>query len=294
MSRPTRPLHRSVAARGAALLAVAAVLALAGCSGGSDDKASDTTAAQATSTTTASASAEPIEVLVSNDDGYGAKGIDTLVEALREVDGVKVTVVAPNVNRSGTGSKTSDGEVEVTDVKTLSGYPAKAVSGFPADAVNVAMNQLDIQPDVVITGINEGQNVGPVVDLSGTVGAARAAVENGVPALATSQGGGTVVDYPAAVPLILDWLKTHRKAIAAGTEPVAVTNLNVPSCGTGKVRGLEETEVDLKGDITLALGKQDCTSAEAAADLSGDVELFANGFAVLTPVAAQPASQPAG
>ena len=283
MSR-TRPLP-------VLLVAVALALGLAACGSSSSD-ASDKTAtdkADATTTTTV-ASAAPIEILVSNDDGYSAKGIDTLVEALRQEKGVKVTVVAPNVNRSGSGGKTSDGEVKVADVKTISGYPAKSVSGYPADAVNVAMNQLDIQPDVVITGINEGQNVGPAVDISGTVGAARAAVENGVPALATSQGTGTVVDYQSALPFILDWLHEHRAAIAAGKEPVAVTSINVPSCDEGKVRGLEKTTADLGGDFGAALAKQDCTSTAAASSLDGDVELFTNGFATITPVAAQPAS----
>ena len=283
MSR-TRPLLALVAA-------VALMLSVAACGSSSSDAGSpSTTRAPAGTSTTVASSAAPIEILVSNDDGYSAKGIDTLVEALRKEKGVKVTVVAPNVDRSGTGGKTSDGQVEVADVKTISGYPAKSVSGYPADAVDVAMNQLGIQPDVIIAGINMGPNVGPSVDISGTVGAARAAVENGVPALATSQGLGTVVDFDAAVPFILDWLHQHRAAIAAGKEPVAVTNLNVPSCDTGKIRGLEETTADLKGDFGAALAKQDCTSTAAASSLQGDVELFTNGFATITPVAARPAS----
>ena len=273
------------------LVAVALTVVLAACGSSSSD-ADKTTATQASSssTTSGAASNAPLKILVSNDDGYSAKGIDTLVEALRQEKGVTVSVVAPNVNRSGSGGKTEDGAVKVTDVKTISGYPAKSVSGYPADAVNIAMNQLDIQPDVVITGINLGPNLGPAVDLSGTVGAARAAVENGVPALATSQGLATVVDYDAALPFILDWLKEHRAAIAAGKEPVAVTNLNVPSCDTGKVRGLEETTADLKGDLGAATAKQDCTSTAAADTLKNDVDLFLNGFATITPVPAKPAA----
>ena len=272
------------------IVALAITMGLAACGGSSSDADSATTKASSDSSTTVPASDAPLKILVSNDDGYSAKGIDTLVEALRKEEGVTVSVVAPNVNRSGSGGKTEDGAVKVADVKTISGYPAKSVSGYPADAVNVAMNQLDIQPDVVITGINEGQNVGPAVDVSGTVGAARAAVENGVPALATSQGTATVIDYEAALPFILDWLKEHRGALASGKEPVAVTNLNVPSCDTGKVRGLEKTTADLKGDFGAALAKQDCTSTATASSLKGDVELFTNGFATITPVAAQPAS----
>ncbi|MBX3286246.1 MAG: 5'/3'-nucleotidase SurE [Actinobacteria bacterium] len=286
MSRPTSVL---------AALAVSAALVLAGCGSSDSDGAADptTTTAAAEATTTTTVAAEPLQILVSNDDGYQAEGIDVLVEALSGVDGVEVTVVAPLTQQSGTGGKSTEGDLPVTDVELASGHPAKAVEGFPSDAVRVAIDDLGIEPDLVITGINEGQNVGPAVDLSGTVGAARAAVARGVPALATSQGTGATYDYEAAVPLILDWLEEHREAIAAGEEPVAVTNLNVPSCATGEVRGLEEAEADLDGDFGEALAAQDCSSTAAADDLDGDVALLNAGFATIGPVADAPA-QPAG
>ena len=63
-----------------------------------------------------------------------------------------------------------------TRPQTASGYEARAVEGFPADTIRVAFDELGLTPDLVVSGINEGQNLGPVVDLSGTVGAARAAV----------------------------------------------------------------------------------------------------------------------
>ena len=287
-------MSRSRRSTVAASLAVAAVLVLAGCSSSDSEGAAKpdaTTTTEAASTTTAAA-AEPLQILVSNDDGYQAEGIDTLVEALTAVDGVEVTVVAPLTQQSGTGGKSTEGDLAVTDVELRSGHPAKAVAGFPSDAVRVAIDDLGLEPDLVITGINEGQNVGPAVDLSGTVGAARAAVARGVPALATSQGTGDTYDYDAAVPFILDWLEEHREAIAAGDEPVAVTNLNVPSCDTGKVRGLEETEADLTGDFGEALATQDCASTATADELDGDIALLNAGFATISPVADEPA-QPA-
>jgi 5'-nucleotidase len=277
----------------AAALAVSAVLVLAGCGGSDSDDATDaapsTTTAEVAETTTTEAAAEPLQILVANDDGYDAEGIDALVEALVAVEGVEVTVVAPLTQQSGTGGKTTAGELAVTDVELASGHPAKAVEGFPSDAVRVAMDELGIEPDLAITGINEGQNVGPAVDLSGTVGAARAAVARGVPALATSQGTGDAYDYEAAIPFILDWLAEHREAIAAGEEPVAVTSLNVPSCATGEVRGLEETEADLDADFGQALSAQDCTSTVTADSLDGDVALFLAGFATITQLDDEPA-----
>lgn len=269
-----------------------AVATLSGCGsssdGGSDgaDKATTTTAA-ATSTTDP---AETLEVLVSNDDGYSSEGIDTLVEGLRKLDGVKVTVVAPLTQQSGTGGKETEGELAVTDVQTKSGYPAKAVAGYPSDSIRVAMDELGIEPDVVITGINEGQNLSPLMDLSGTVGAARAAVARKVPALATSQGLADDLDYDVAVPLITDWLQDNREDLLAGTAEVQVTNLNIPSCDAGEIRGLVEAEVDTSGDGAAALAKQDCTSTEMPAKPTGDVAAFVIGFATIGVIPDVPAA----
>ena len=142
-----------------------ALLLLAGC-GSSGSKASDTTSAPSgnaggSTETTVSAT---LKVLVTNDDGYDADGIDAVVEGLRALPDTEVTVVAPLANQSGTGGKTTDGPLTVTDVKTKSGYPAKAVDGFPADTVIWAIDQhgIDFTPDLVVSGINFGQNIGPL------------------------------------------------------------------------------------------------------------------------------------
>ena len=163
---------------------------------------------------------EPIRILVTNDDGYGADGIDAVVEGLRTIQNVEVTVVAPLANQSGTGGTTTAGALTATDVTTKSGYKAKAVAGFPADTIIWAIDQkgIDFMPDLVISGINAGQNMGPVVDLSGTVGAARAAVARGIPALAASQGlGDPPQNFAAGRQQVLDWLEANMAAIEAGT-----------------------------------------------------------------------------
>src|SRR3954464_9874399 len=146
-----------------------ALLLLAGC-GSSSSKASDSTSAPAGGAT-ATTAVQPLKVLVTNDDGYAAVGIDAVVEGLRALPDTEVTVVAPLANQSGTGGKTTDGPLTVTDVKTASGYPAKAVDGFPADTIIWAIDQhgIDFTPDLVVSGINFGQNIGPAVDISGTV-----------------------------------------------------------------------------------------------------------------------------
>ena len=98
---------------------------------------------------------------------------------------------------------------------------------------------IDFKPDLVISGINAGQNMGPVVAASGTVGAARAAATRGIPAVATSQGPiAPPQDFPASVAQVLTWLEQNMAAVTAGTLPTTtITNLNAPTCATGAVRG---------------------------------------------------------
>lgn len=273
----------------AAALSLGALAACgsSGSDGGGGDASSTTAPEERTSDVTTAPAAEPLQILVSNDDGYDAEGIDVLVTALLTLDDVEVTVVAPLTQQSGQGGKTTEGELDVTDVELRNGTPAKAVDGFPADAVNVAFDELGIEPDLVITGINEGQNLGGLVDISGTVGAARAAVARGVPALATSQGS-TTFDYDAAVPLIVDWVEENRKAIEAGDYDPIVVNMNIPSCTAGEIRGLVSPEV--AGTTDAAIAEQDCESTVPETDLTTDIEAFNDGFATITEVPDEPAT----
>lgn len=268
-----------------------AVLVAAGCSSddgsGSEDATAETTEAPAETTTTAPA--ETLDILVSNDDGYQGEGLDAVVQALSELPDTTVTVSAPADDRTGTGGQTTDGELTATDEETLSGYPATAVQGFPADSVNYALdNVVEEPPDLVITGLNAGQNMGPLIDASGTVGAARAAVAAGIPALATSQGiDADPPDYESGVTFILDWLEENRDALLAGEADVVVTNLNIPSCATGEVRGI--VEVPPASDMAgREYNAADCTSTEE--DPVDDVGAFNIGFASIGEIPAAPAA----
>jgi len=265
----------------AGVLVVAAMLA-AGC-GGDDDDSAPQSGERETTTTEAP---QPLQILVTNDDGVGAEGIDVLVEALRAVDGVEVTVVAPADQQSGTGGSVTEGPVETNEATTASGYEARAVDGFPADTIRVAFDELSLTPDLVVSGINEGQNLGPLVDISGTVGAARAAARRGVPALAVSQGLGQDLDYDVAAGLVVDWINQNMDALRAGEVPAdVVNNLNVPTCDTGELRGQVEVASATGGN---PLSTSDCTStAEGATD---DVTAFTNGYATLTEVPLEPAA----
>lgn len=271
---------------------LAAALVLAACGGddggGDEDQASSDTEAPAEDTTTTTAAPEALRILVANDDGYAAEGIDALVEGLLTLEDVEVTVFAPLENQSGTSDNTNPGLDEATtEETTLSGHPAVAVDGFPADSVEQGLAAMAAElPHLVVSGINEGQNIGPLTELSGTVGAARTGARAGIPALAVSQGlfinGGPEPDYPAAVEIALTWIGEHRDELVAA-EPVdgiaEVTNINVPTCPTGEQGELivvpVATEAEVGGDD---LGAVDCETE--VTDLPHDVAGFLAGHPV--------------
>lgn len=258
--------------------------ALVAC-GGDDDDSDD-----AEPTTTTTAPVEPLRILVSNDDGVGGQGISDLVDGLATLDDVTVTVVAPKDDKSGTGSQTTPPPLVAAEAKLLGGADAVAVEGFPADSVQYALDSvLEETPHLVVSGINAGQNLGPVAEqISGTVGAARKAASNGIPALAVSQGFGAEFDYATGVQLTLDWIEEHRDALLAGDVPAdTVANLNVPSCATGEVRGVIEvpTATDV-GTRDFIATPANCAST--AEDPRDDIDAYLNGFAPLAEVPAAP------
>jgi 5'-nucleotidase len=227
---------------------------------------------------------------VSNDDGVAAPGIDALVRALSSDSETQVTVVAPAANQSGAGGKTTPGTLTATMTTTASGYPATAVQGYPADAVDYGLSTvMTSPPDLVISGANAGQNLGPFVDVSGTVGAARAAAQQGITALAVSAGLGDPIDYASAVDAAMSWLRDHRAAVLASHgPPTTVSNLNVPTCAAGQVRGQVEVPADAHGSTDIAIAPADCTSTAPAGPT--DVTAFHDGFATLSDVPLRPAS----
>ncbi|WEM42766.1 5'/3'-nucleotidase SurE [Photobacterium sp. DA100] len=136
-----------------------------------------------------------MRILISNDDGIFAEGINTLAEALSEIG--EVTVVAPDRNRSGaSNSLTLDNPLRIRHEGEL----RISVEGTPTDCVHFALNEwLDERPDVVVAGINHGANLGDDVLYSGTVAAATEGHFLGVPAIAVSLVGHQHFDTAAQV-----------------------------------------------------------------------------------------------
>ncbi len=228
--------------------------------------------------------APPLRLLVTNDDGYDSEGIDLVVSALAALDDVEITVVAPLENQSGSSDTRSDTPPTATDETTASGYPVIAVAGTPADAVIYALENVfdDGHPDLIVSGANDGQNVGPLASISGTVGAARTGAREGIPGFAVSVAGITVEpDLDAAIPFVVDWVVENREQVlAADATPAEVWSLNVASCqGNGEVRGLVEVPLA----VEFAEGEPfeiDCLSTLEEPD--DDATALSHGFAALT------------
>jgi 5'-nucleotidase len=183
-------------------------------------------------------SAQTYRILVTNDDGIRAPGVLALARALTALG--EVTVVAPADNQSGKGHSLTILEPIFVDKVTLEGIPtAYAATATPASCVKVALGALmGSKPDLVVSGINRGQNLGRVAYVSGTVGAAREAALQGIPAIAVSlklAEGSTDVSYVAAAAAsrqIAELLKTAK------LPPGVFLNVNVPPGPPEAIKGL--------------------------------------------------------
>lgn len=160
-----------------------------------------------------------MRILISNDDGIFADGINTLAATLSELG--EVTVVAPDRNRSGaSNSLTLDNPLRIRKVSERQ----ISVEGTPTDCVHFALNEwLDERPDIVVAGINHGANLGDDVLYSGTVAAATEGHFLGVPAIAVSLVGSNHFDTAAQV------VKELVSKLALQPLPTnKILNINVP------------------------------------------------------------------
>lgn len=228
---------------------------------------------------------QTLTILVTNDDGIGAPGIDTLVNGLLALEDVEISVVAPAENQSGSSDKTTEGEVVREDSSTVSGYMGVAVYGYPADAVNVAIEDIGLTPHLVVSGVNKGQNVGPGAAASGTVGAARTAARAGYPAVAVSASlYSEYADYDAATALVIEWINENREALIDGSSTAEyVTSFNIPGCTAGEIRELVAVPLAESGPEEGNIFKTDC-SIEPESEPTTDVDAMLKGHAAVTEV----------
>jgi len=177
-----------------------------------------------------------LRILLSNDDGIYAEGLNILMHTLRE--NAHVDVVAPDRNRSGaSNSLTLSAPLHV---KYIEGNRI-SVEGTPTDCVHVAITGLlEKRPDMVITGINEGSNLGDDVWYSGTVAAAMEGRFLGLPALAVSLVGEHLKHYKTAAKVVQVMLRhLAEDPLPAST----ILNINVPDLAFDEIQGYEVTRL---------------------------------------------------
>ncbi|WP_426174827.1 5'/3'-nucleotidase SurE [Massilia sp. TWR1-2-2] len=176
-----------------------------------------------------------MRILISNDDGYLAPGINALAEALAAV--ADIVVVAPDSNRSGASNSLSlDRPLSVQQASNGFYF----VNGTPTDCVHVALTgMLDYRPDLVVSGINNGPNMGDDTLYSGTVAAATEGYLFGIPAIAFSQAehGWTHID--AAARLARDIVLRRFDELAAPW----LLNVNIPNLPYDKLGAIRATRL---------------------------------------------------
>jgi len=177
-----------------------------------------------------------MRILISNDDGYFSPGITVLAEALRALG--DVTVVAPERDRSGaSNSLTLDRPLAVR--QAANGF--YFVNGTPTDCVHLAVTGLlDFLPDIVVSGINLGANMGDDTIYSGTVAAATEGFLLGIPSLAISLVGKEGRHLAAAAEVASRLVERFAQAQLA--QPVLL-NVNVPDRPYAELRGFEATRL---------------------------------------------------
>lgn len=167
-----------------------------------------------------------MKILLTNDDGIEAEGLMALAKACSAFS--EVCVVAPDRHRSCCSHHVTVAEhLRVTQVDTQ----RFAVSGFPADCVRIALMAIKFQPDLVLSGINHGGNLGSDTIMSGTVAAAREARLLGIPAIAVSQYRKPAIrtDWNAAADRFLSRLPELMKTPPESES--GIWNVNLPALG---------------------------------------------------------------
>lgn len=182
-----------------------------------------------------------MKILICNDDGYQASGIVALYEALKTI--ADVEVVAPEHNNS---AKSNALTLHAPLYMQTAANGFRYINGTPADCVHIALTGLlGYRPDLVVSGINNGANMGDDTIYSGTVGAAMEGYLFGIPAIAFSQTEKGWAHIDAAASLACDLvqqLAPSLEAVADGAEPMQapwLLNVNIPNLPVADIKGFK-------------------------------------------------------
>ena len=196
-----------------------------------------------------------LRILLTNDDGIGAAGIQALWQELSKI--AEIIVAAPDVERSATSQAiTVHSPIRVDNYvfknPSVSGW---RIGGTPADCVKVALGTLMTEkPDIIVSGINHGPNLGTDVLYSGTVSAAIEGALHGIPAVAVSLDGGGNYDFgPAA-----EFMSTFVQNVMTHELPAnTLLNVNIPAVPTVKMNGVAITKLGVRQYDNIFEGRKD-------------------------------------
>ena len=169
-----------------------------------------------------------MNILLTNDDGIDSDGIVKLAEHLRSHGKHRVFVVAPDTNRSGISNALSilNGPVKMSSL----GEDTWSCSGYPSDCVIAGIKLVyPVQLDLVLSGINRGENLGTDIIYSGTASAARQGSLIGIPGIALSLAASDAFCWDIAA----SWAVDHLEELLAYWKKDAFVNVNIPNCSSG-------------------------------------------------------------
>jgi 5'-nucleotidase len=232
------------------------------------------------------------KILVTNDDGVHAPGIFALAQAMRQLG--EVTVVAPATNQSATGhKKTLHSDIPVAQTTLRDGSPATALTGSPTDCVALcALGLVDNwPPDIVVSGVNRGGNMGQDITYSGTVTAALEAALSGVKAVAFSLDNAEAndpADYAEAARIAVEVAKL---VLLRPLPPLTILNVNIPNVQHVKGMRLVRQGVRIYYDQMIAASPEKTSyritgpAPAGVYDTVGtDVWAVYRGYASITPI----------
>ena len=189
---------------------------------------------------------DSLNILISNDDGIFANGIRSLARKALE-RGHNVTVVCPDQERSATGhglTLHSPIRIENADALFDEGIRAWGCSGTPADCVKLALSELlNKKPDLVLSGVNQGPNLGTDIFCSGTVAAAMEGTLENIPSMAISLASFKWRNYEYASEIAL---KIAEQALNSTWPKSLLLNLNIPPCEGKEINGGSWTRLSIR------------------------------------------------
>lgn len=232
-----------------------------------------------------------MKLLLTNDDGFFADGLQALYDVLSRFH--DITVVAPDRERSAVGHGiTLDAPLRCHKISSVNGMNGYAVNGLPADCVKLGVNEIfNSKPEMVISGINPGANLGVNVNYSGTVAAAKEAALNGIPAIAISIVTGEKLHFDDAAQFVAG---LANEVLDNGLEYGTFLNVNFPNLPLEKIRGVKlsrqgmgmfpeyfEKRLDPRNK---AYYWQGCDASPSHQHSDSDSAVVSQGFVSITPI----------